>query len=134
MEWRPTLKPIQHAHSKRKSPCSNRRATAMAPVMGPHPRRMRVATSTRIQNDAFVNCLEAITFSGSFATYGDLDDCFDPCFRLVVSGNNGILTYIEYRVSTPLSKENAQKIIQASHRAPFGKKSETIVDTSVRKT
>jgi hypothetical protein len=67
--------------------------------------------------------LDRVEAAGSYATFGQLDYFTDP--EVYVGGK---------RISTPLSENDAQRIIRASHQAPFGKGSETIVDTSVRKT
>lgn len=37
-------------------------------------------------------------------------------------------------IGLPLSKVDAQKIIDASHQAPFGRGTETLVDKAVRNT
>ena len=67
--------------------------------------------------------LDSVESMGTFASFGTLEDFIDP--QVYVDGQP---------ISLPLSENDAQRIIQSSHRAPFGKGSETIVDTSVRNT
>ena len=77
----------------------------------------------------FLNCLENITAPGSFAKFKQLDTIVDPAVKL-----GGSRETSGERIGLPLSKDDAQKIIQAAHRAPFGRGTETVVDTSVRNT
>jgi hypothetical protein len=68
-------------------------------------------------------CLDHVESLGTFASFGTLEGFIDPH------------VYIDGRpISLPLSDDDAQRIIQASHKAPFGRGSETIVDASVRNT
>jgi hypothetical protein len=48
----------------------------------------------------------------------------DPCIKVKNIGNVGL----------PLSPRDVEAVKQASHRAPFGKVIDTIVDENVRKT
>lgn len=68
--------------------------------------------------------LDAIQSSGSFATSGSLDTAVDPQIHVDGVGH----------VKLPLSEQDARSLVQACHQAPFGKGSETIIDTSVRNT
>ncbi|RYP90606.1 hypothetical protein DL770_003273 [Monosporascus sp. CRB-9-2] len=68
------------------------------------------------------NGLDSITTKADFVTL--LADKADP--DIFVEGVGPI--------SLPLSEVQAKKLITKSHQAPFGKGSETIVDTSVRNT
>lgn len=69
-------------------------------------------------------CLTNVQSDGSFAMFEALNNAPNPGLYLKSSGVVGL----------PLSDNDAQAIISASHEAPFGKGEETIVDTSVRKT
>src|SRR5438034_4044476 len=68
-------------------------------------------------------CLDSVESLGTFASFGALEGFIDP--QVSIDG---------YPISLPLSEDDAQRIIKASHKAPFGKGTETIVDTSVRNT
>jgi hypothetical protein len=68
-------------------------------------------------------CLDSVESLGTFASFSPLEGFIDP--QVYIDGQP---------ISLPLSEDDAQRIIQASHKAPFGKGSETIVDTSVRNT
>ncbi|KAJ9637150.1 hypothetical protein H2199_007436 [Coniosporium tulheliwenetii] len=74
-----------------------------------------------------LECLDAVQSVGSFATFHSLDTIVDP--EICVNIPAGAI-----RIPLPLSEEHAKTIIAVSHQAPFGKGTETIVDTSVRKT
>ncbi len=62
--------------------------------------------------------------AGSVATGGECLELVNPGLFIQGVGNVGL----------PLSDRDAKLIIGASHKAPFGKGSETIVDENVRKT
>ncbi|KAL2057964.1 hypothetical protein ABVK25_001581 [Lepraria finkii] len=62
--------------------------------------------------------------TGSFATFGIIDSFVHPGISVDPIGT----------VRLPLSEEDAHTLVQASHKAPFGKGTETVVDESVRKT
>lgn len=62
--------------------------------------------------------------SGSFAAFGTIDSFVNP----------GIFIDPIGIVRLPLSEDDAQALAQTSHKAPFGKGNETLVDESVRKT
>ncbi|KAL8893888.1 MAG: hypothetical protein Q9192_004827, partial [Flavoplaca navasiana] len=62
--------------------------------------------------------------SGSFAAFGTVDSFVNP----------GIFIDPIGIVRLPLSEDDAQAIVKTSHKAPFGKGNETLVDDSVRKT
>lgn len=68
--------------------------------------------------------LDAIRGTGSFACFGAIAKWVDPVLSVDGSGP----------VTLPLDDASAQRIIAASHRAPFGKGTETIADTTVRRT
>ena len=70
-------------------------------------------------------CLKSIEVSGSFATHGTIKNPPNPDIFLTKGGG---------LIGLPLSKQDADTLIAASHRAPFGKGEQTILDTSVRKT
>jgi hypothetical protein len=80
------------------------------------------ASSGDLKEDIW-QCLHDVRSPGTFASFGTLEDFIDP--QVYVDGQP---------ISLPLSEDDAQRIIKASHRAPFGKGSETIVDLSVRNT
>jgi predicted 2-oxoglutarate/Fe(II)-dependent dioxygenase YbiX len=68
-----------------------------------------------------INCLSDLKGSGKFATIHNSD--------FILPG----LTISDIgEVSFPLNEEQAKKIIKVAHKAPFGKGSETILDTNVR--
>lgn len=66
----------------------------------------------------------AQTSSATFATSGACPDAVNPCLSVTGIGTVGL----------PLSDRDAKAIIGASRQAPYGKGTETFVDTSVRKT
>lgn len=68
--------------------------------------------------------LDEIKSPAPFASFCELDTITDP---QIYVGDHG-------PIGLPLSNDDAQVIIRASHQAPFGKGSETIVDSSVRNT
>ena len=68
--------------------------------------------------------IERVHSSGSFAAFGSIDAFVNP----------GIFVDPIGIVRLPLSESDAQTLVQTSHKAPFGKGSETLVDESVRKT
>lgn len=70
-----------------------------------------------------LNCLQNLKGSGKFATVGTLP------FTLP-----GLCIDEKEEISFPLSENEAQKLIRFAQQAPFGKGSETIIDTSVRNT
>lgn len=72
-------------------------------------------------------CLDAARSVGTFASFGSLDGFVNP--QIAIGDGDDIVP-----IDIPLSEDHAQAIIRASHRAPFGKRSETIVDVSVRRT
>lgn len=61
---------------------------------------------------------------GSFAASGLCPDAVNPYLYVKGIGTVGL----------PLSERDAKAVIEASHQAPYGKGSETIVDTAVRRT
>ncbi|EXJ81805.1 hypothetical protein A1O1_07870 [Capronia coronata CBS 617.96] len=71
-----------------------------------------------------LDCLDGIHSAGSFATSDHNVEHIHP--GLVVKGIGPI--------RFPLSHEDANALIRASRRAPFGKGRETLVDETVRKT
>ncbi len=62
--------------------------------------------------------------SGSFAAFGTIDSFVNPGISIDPIGI----------VRLPLSEDDAQTLAQKSHKAPFGKGNETLVDEAVRKT
>ena len=75
------------------------------------------------KNDLFYRIVQ-VHSTGSFATFGIVDSFVHPGISVEPIGT----------VRLPLSNEDANTLIQASHKAPFGKGTETVVDESVRKT
>ncbi|KAF2209750.1 hypothetical protein CERZMDRAFT_100156 [Cercospora zeae-maydis SCOH1-5] len=73
-----------------------------------------------------LNALEKIQPSGSFASFGTIGQQFvDP----TVSTIDG-----EPPIQLPVDEDAAKRLIAASHQAPFGRGSETLIDQSVRRT
>jgi hypothetical protein len=70
------------------------------------------------------HCLSEVYCAGSFATFATCPNAANPGIMIAGIG----------RVGLPLSERDAQAIIKISHQAPFGKGSNTIVDTAVRNT
>jgi hypothetical protein len=71
-----------------------------------------------------MDCLSQVDCARSFATFAIYPRAANPGITIAGIGKVGL----------PLSERDAQAIIKISHRAPFGKGSHTIVDTTVRKT
>ena len=80
-----------------------------------------LAVETKSQ---LLRCLSRVNDTASFAT-------FAAC---PLAANPGIVIEKTGSVGLPLSDRDAKAIIEVSHRAPFGRGSETVVDTDVRKT
>ncbi|KAI9771775.1 MAG: hypothetical protein M1835_006386 [Candelina submexicana] len=80
--------------------------------------------STGVLKDQLHQCLSNVNAFGSFATFGISANAVNPGLFITGIGPIGL----------PLSPRDAKAIKKASHQAPFGKGSDTIVDTSVRKT
>ncbi len=74
-------------------------------------------------NEKIVATLSKLGRSGEFATDGSHSFSY---IGLVVKGVG--------EIAFPLPKEQALRLIEQSHKAPFGKGSDTLVDESVRKT
>jgi hypothetical protein len=72
----------------------------------------------------FLRSLESISPQRSFAAFGKLVDFADPQIYTSSTG----------RVHLPLQEQSARALIETSHRAPFGKREQTLIDTSVRNT
>ena len=68
--------------------------------------------------------IDGIEATGSFATGSVLDSC--PIPGICVDGGEPI--------AVPLSEEAARNLAKKSDKAPFGKRRETLVDETVRKT
>lgn len=81
---------------------------------------MDEATSERLHQ-----ALEAIKAPGSFAAFRKLSDTIIKPISVHDVGN-----IAEF----PLRPETARKLIEKARQAPYGKGSETFVDTSVRNT
>ncbi|KAL8719246.1 MAG: hypothetical protein Q9225_003731 [Loekoesia sp. 1 TL-2023] len=75
-----------------------------------------------LQSD-LCNRINEVHSTGSFATYGIIDSFVHPGISVDTIGT----------LRLPLSEEDARALVQASHKAPFGKGTETVVDESVRK-
>ncbi|EME89412.1 uncharacterized protein MYCFIDRAFT_213654 [Pseudocercospora fijiensis CIRAD86] len=69
--------------------------------------------------------LDAVQNFGTFASFGPIEQFWDPVITVAQGGPP---------ITLPLQEQDAQRLIAASHKAPFGKGSETIVDDNVRKT
>ncbi|KAI9715498.1 MAG: hypothetical protein M1812_005974, partial [Candelaria pacifica] len=80
--------------------------------------------STDALKDQLHQCLASVDAAGSFATFGVTPNPVNPGLCIAGVGPIGL----------PLSSRDAKAIREASHQAPFGKGSQTLVDTSVRKT
>ena len=81
------------------------------------------ANEEDFKNDLF-DRISQVHSTGSFATFGIMDSFVHPGISVDPIGT----------VRMPLSEEDAQSLILASHKAPFGKGIETVIDESVRKT
>lgn len=81
-----------------------------------------------IDKEVFKNDLRDRIFevhsTGSYANFGIIDSFVHPGISVDPIGT----------VRLPLSEEDAHTLVQASHKAPFDKGTETVVDESVRKT
>ena len=73
---------------------------------------------------ALRKAIEEIEDSSTFFACNKITEFVDPCLEVDAGGP----------ISLPLQDVDARRIIAASHQAPFGKGSETIIDTSVRRT
>ncbi|KAA1088992.1 hypothetical protein PGT21_003204 [Puccinia graminis f. sp. tritici] len=71
-----------------------------------------------------INAFDAITTPGTFAAWEALPTT--PPAGLYVDGVG--------EIAMPLGKEQVQQLIAKAHQAPFGRRSETLVDLSVRNT
>jgi len=78
---------------------------------------------TNLKNDLY-EALEAIDTPGTFAAWGALPTT--PPAGLRVDGVGDI--------ALPLREEQVRQLIAKAHQAPFGRRSETLVDVSVRNT
>ena len=82
-------------------------------------------TSDReLSKNDLCNRISEVHSAGSFATFGVIDSFVHPGISIDPIGT----------LRLPLSEEDARTLIQASHKAPFGKGTETVIDGSVRKT
>lgn len=70
-----------------------------------------------------LEALDEIDVSGTFASFGTLKPIYPEIFVHDVGP-----------ITRPLDEPQAQRLIEKSRLAPYGKGSETIVDTSVRDT
>jgi hypothetical protein len=77
--------------------------------------------TTRIKSQ-LIRCLSQIKYAGSFATFNTYLNAANP--GIVIDGIGSI--------GLPLSERDAKAIIKISKQSPFGKGSETIIDTEVR--
>lgn len=78
-----------------------------------------------VVKEMLVESLAQTEAPGSFAAFYALADFVNP---ILMIDNDGP------PIRLPLQETDAARIIAASHKAPFGQGSETIVDESVRKT
>jgi len=92
------------------------------------------ATLARYRNEAaalgtaseqLLNCLDSISTEGTPTVFERVTSHPNPYLTLAFTGET---------VGLPLPKHDAQKIIAASHQAPFGRGTETSVDKAVRNT
>ena len=74
--------------------------------------------------DALNDALRSIRPTGDFAAWSTVPDYVDPALVVDDAGP----------IKLPLQEADAQRIIAASHQAPFGKGSETVIDRDVRNT
>ncbi|KAK5262783.1 hypothetical protein LTR96_011732, partial [Exophiala xenobiotica] len=68
-------------------------------------------------------CLHCLTTAACFASSGPMRQV-NPCISISGLGTVGL----------PLSERDAELILGVSHQAPYGRGSETVVDTAVRQT
>ncbi|KAK5214727.1 hypothetical protein LTS03_011672, partial [Exophiala xenobiotica] len=68
-------------------------------------------------------CLQCLTTAACFASSGPMRQV-NPCISISGLGTVGL----------PLSERDAELILDVSHQAPYGRGSETVVDTAVRQT
>ena len=93
--------------------------------IGPDTSSEAVLDSDEIKQELRVLLSDIDTHSlGSFATSGALNTAINPGLTIHDLGHVGL----------PLSTRDALEVSRVAHQAPFGKGTETIVDTSVRKT
>jgi hypothetical protein len=104
------------------SPSDSNKEVGSSPTSSASEDSILAELSGNLKDD-LLHSLEEVQSSRTFASFGVLEDFIDPGIH--IDGQT---------LSLPLSECGAQHIIQASHKAPFGKGSETIVDTSVRNT
>lgn len=71
-----------------------------------------------------LTALSKVGENSAFAGYGDLPNMPYPALIVKDVGF----------VDLPLSESRARDLIQKSHQAPFGKGSDTVIDTDVRRT
>lgn len=90
------------------------------------PSPTSVADDTLLEE--LLSCLEGIEAKGDFASFGALEHIVDPGIHIKASDG------IDHAIKIPLNEQGARALSGASHHAPFGKGSETIVDTSIRRT
>lgn len=77
-----------------------------------------------------LNYLDNIASSGDFATMKSFSKLpVNPEIRLLGDGNQE-----EVEIGIPLGLQDAQKLIDVTRQAPFGKGEQTIVDISFRNT
>lgn len=74
--------------------------------------------------DGILDGLQPIQTTGSFASFAPLSSNHNPRIHVRDVGE----------IRLPLCEEQARQIINKAHQAPYGKGSETLVDTSVRNT
>jgi hypothetical protein len=95
------------------------------PLMPETPETLQIIKSNQNSLRADLDeCLTNIAPQGVFAFFEDFEVAPNPGIRL----NNGGV------IGLPLSDRDAQSIVSASRKAPYGKGERNIVDDNIRKT
>lgn len=84
----------------------------------------RPLTDKEVLENDLCDRISEVHSAGSFATFGIIDSFVLPGISIDPIGT----------VRLPLSEEDARSLVQVSHRAPFGKGTETVIDEAVRNT
>ncbi|KAK3346421.1 hypothetical protein B0T25DRAFT_461040 [Lasiosphaeria hispida] len=79
----------------------------------------------KFKKSDLLDALEAIKVSGSFASFSNMAG---------VSCNPSIFVRGIGMIKTPLAEDQARQLIRQARQAPYGRRCDTIVDTSVRNT
>lgn len=101
-------------------------SNSSSPDASPDPGKAEVNNKISDLKKQFSQCLEEIKGKGSghFATNGALSSAV----------NSGLNVHGLGTIGLPLSEREAVELAKSCHEAPFGKGSETIIDTDVRNT